>query len=341
MNSRLVPGKPCSSTCSEFSKHIVVATSSLNWIVGTSSIVIIFLIILIIDGSYRQVPSFGRDAIRRFRLNCSELKNMAARDFENLLQVRSISFTRLSPTHIHPQCAIPVFDGLLPEPYNGQILRLLFIAAHWHGLAKLRLHNDLTLDVLDSVTESLGNKLREFRDKTCSAFVTRELEREFNSRVRREAKSRSATSRRTRKDANQNTTAIPPAPAPAEGSMKETLGATVTTQNTMAAPPDSAGRSDLQQNLGVPDSQENTPSGTQGRRLKTLNLNTYKNHSLGDYTATIRKYGTTDSYSTETVRIKYISKFSIGCLPFGRANWNIDHPNHGILVQVVRTSSAN
>jgi len=37
--------------------------------------------------SYREIPSFGRDTIRRFSANCSELKKMAARDFENLLQV--------------------------------------------------------------------------------------------------------------------------------------------------------------------------------------------------------------------------------------------------------------
>jgi hypothetical protein len=64
--------------------------------------------------------------------------------------------------------------------------------AHWHGLAKLRLHNDATLDVLDSVTKSLGDKLREFRDKTCSAFETRELKREYNARIRRTAKSTTA-----------------------------------------------------------------------------------------------------------------------------------------------------
>jgi hypothetical protein len=70
------------------------------------------------------------------------------------------------------QCAIPVFDGLLPEPHNSEVLQLLFVAAHWHGLAKLRLHNDFTLDILDSVTRSLGQLLRNFNDKTCAAFVT-------------------------------------------------------------------------------------------------------------------------------------------------------------------------
>jgi hypothetical protein len=79
------------------------------------------------------------------------------------------------------QCTIPVFEGLLPEPYSSQILQLLFVAAHWHGLAKLCLHNDLTLDVMDSVTTSLGNKLREFNDKTCSTFITQELDQEFST----------------------------------------------------------------------------------------------------------------------------------------------------------------
>jgi hypothetical protein len=37
------------------------------------------------------------------------------------------------------------------------------------------------------------------------------------------------------------------------------------------------------------------------RRPKTLNLQTYKTHSLGDYVATIKQYGTTDSYTSAIV----------------------------------------
>lgn len=37
------------------------------------------------------------------------------------------------------------------------------------------------------------------------------------------------------------------------------------------------------------------------KRIKLFNLNTYKTHALGDYADTIRRYGTTDSYSTELV----------------------------------------
>ena len=36
-------------------------------------------------------------------------------------------------------------------------------------------------------------------------------------------------------------------------------------------------------------------------KRKSLNLSTYKFHSLGDYPNTIRRYGTTDNYSTQIV----------------------------------------
>lgn len=37
--------------------------------------------------SFRQVPTFGRSTIRRFHNNVSEMKRLAARDFEDILQV--------------------------------------------------------------------------------------------------------------------------------------------------------------------------------------------------------------------------------------------------------------
>lgn len=89
---------------------------------------------------------------------------------------------------INVQCAIPVFDGLLPDPHNSQVLDLLFLLAHWHGLAKLRIHTDLTLDILDQTTTSLGKTLRDFQRNTCSAYNTRELVRESNARQRKKAR---------------------------------------------------------------------------------------------------------------------------------------------------------
>lgn len=40
---------------------------------------------------FRQVSTFGRDTIRRFRKNVSEMKRFAARDFEDILQVGIVS----------------------------------------------------------------------------------------------------------------------------------------------------------------------------------------------------------------------------------------------------------
>src|SRR6202011_1317659 len=69
-----------------------------------------------------------------------------------------------------------------------RILKLLFDLAHWHGLAKLRLHTDASLDILSQATTSLSNSLQNFQDKTCSMFQTRELKRERDARQRRSEK---------------------------------------------------------------------------------------------------------------------------------------------------------
>jgi hypothetical protein len=45
---------------------------------------------------YRQVPTFGRGTIRRFSSNASAMKRLAARDFEDLLQVSALTRSRLS-----------------------------------------------------------------------------------------------------------------------------------------------------------------------------------------------------------------------------------------------------
>jgi hypothetical protein len=108
-------------------------------------------------------------------------------------------------------------------------MRLLFTLAHWHGLAKMRLHTDETLKILDTLTMLLGSQLREFRKTTCAAYETFESPREANSRQRR------------------------------------------------------------------------GKAASSGKKSKAFNLNTFKIHSLGDYVETIRRYGTTDSYSTEPV----------------------------------------
>lgn len=124
---------------------------------------------------------------------------------------------------MHVQCAIPVFEGLLDEPCNTLLMQLLYRAAEWHALAKLRMHSDTTLKLLDDCTTRFGSLMRKFRDVTFANF------------------------------------------------------------NTVALP------------------KESKKSPSSGRKKRSLNPNTYKFHSLGDYVHAIKLFGCTDSFSTQLV----------------------------------------
>lgn len=147
---------------------------------------------------------------------------------------------------------------------------LLFIMAHWHGLAKLRLHTDETLTRLDMLTSELGECLRVFEKKTCAAFQTRELPRETRARTRREVH---------RADKGKGK-------APVVDSSTQTDQQVA--EGTQTAPSTSSRK-------------KNTFQIKSDQQAKTFNLQTYKAHSLGDYVEMIRKYGTVDSYNTEMV----------------------------------------
>ncbi|KIO04949.1 hypothetical protein M404DRAFT_142276, partial [Pisolithus tinctorius Marx 270] len=176
---------------------------------------------------YRQVPTFGRDTIRKFSNNASAMKKLAARDFEDLLQ-----------------CSIPIFEGLLPPPYNDTTMDLLFELVTWHALAKLWLHTKTSLHFLDSSTTRLGCLFRHFKTAVCDQIATKDLPSEEAARGRRMA----ASAARAQGDGNSR-------PATAQT----------------------------------------------GPQQRTFNLSTYKLHTLGDYVASIRLFGTTDNYSTQVV----------------------------------------
>ena len=72
-------------------------------------------------------------------------------------------------------------------------MRLLFELAHWHGLAKLRMHTDITLRLLSQTTNKLSGLLKRFKTDTCSAYETHELERETSARQRRKRKQESTS----------------------------------------------------------------------------------------------------------------------------------------------------
>ncbi|KAJ3804430.1 hypothetical protein F5876DRAFT_83171 [Lentinula aff. lateritia] len=86
-----------------------------------------------------------------------------------------------------PLCAIPAFEGLLPDEHNPRLMKLLYRLGEWHALAKLRMHTDLTLRDLSSCTAVVGTLMREFHDKTCSQFDVFELPSEQQARSRQQA----------------------------------------------------------------------------------------------------------------------------------------------------------
>lgn len=136
---------------------------------------------------YRAIPPFGRTTIRRFHNNAAAMKKLAARDFEDLLQVFHSMSSKFTTDTSNLQCALPVFEGLLPEPHNTIVQDLLFTLAVWHALAKLRLHTSTTVSNLEGETNALGKIVRHFVKVTCVAFDTKELPGEKQQRARRKA----------------------------------------------------------------------------------------------------------------------------------------------------------
>ncbi|KAJ3547908.1 hypothetical protein NMY22_g1480 [Coprinellus aureogranulatus] len=202
----------------------------------------------ILNSRFRQMPTFGRDTIRRFSKNVSDRKQFGAREYEDILQ-----------------CAIPAFEGLFPDDHDSRVQNLLYSLASWHGFAKLRMHTDQSLDILESWTSILGEDARAFTSLTCGSFKTRELKREYETRMRAAArkKSNKAPKRPSRSKAG-NVANLP---------------------------------GDATVGVGVPASPSADDGG--GRKYRTWNISTPKFHGLGDVVACIRHFGTTDSYSTQ------------------------------------------
>ncbi|KZV69074.1 hypothetical protein PENSPDRAFT_735574 [Peniophora sp. CONT] len=115
---------------------------------------------------FRQISTFKNSTIRSFTGNVSDMKKLAARDFEDILQ-----------------CCIPCFAGLLEPEHDKTVSELLYLAAYWHSLAKSRMHTDTSLRVLDEVTVLLAKSLRHFAEVTCKAFPnTVETDKEYRAR---------------------------------------------------------------------------------------------------------------------------------------------------------------
>ncbi|KAJ3533934.1 hypothetical protein NMY22_g7130 [Coprinellus aureogranulatus] len=283
----------------------------------------------ILDSRFRQVPTFGKDTIRRFRNNTSEMKQLAARDYEDMLQ-----------------CAVPVFKGLLEDNgHNKRVLSLLFILAHWHGLAKLRTHTDHTLQILDDRTTDLGAAFRTFLKDVCLKVETQELKREAEARKRRNVKktqkakpnppppenaaelapAKKATTKKAPTKRAPAKKALSKKPPTKKGTAKGeptskglAEGASSTSYEQEGAPLErDAGRSGTtgaaitreeasiqaaaleQDQLPPPQKRRKLDTTDGSRRPKTFTLHTFKFHALGHVVTNIKRFGCSDNYSTQ------------------------------------------
>jgi len=157
------------------------------------------------------------------------------------------------------------------------------------------MHTDQTLDIFDEVTVLIGAEFRAFAGKTCPVFETKELAREVAARQRRKQKKAqdkrnplaSLTSDSNRQSLQETQNKVdPPAPFASDPNGQSQQKA----QNKDNISP--------RPNLGL---KEQAQQKTSQPRLKKFSLRSYKYHSLGDYPDTVRRFGTTDSYSTEPV----------------------------------------
>lgn len=183
---------------------------------------------------------------------------------------------------------------------------------------------------MDEVTVLLGQSLRDFQEKTCAAYDTRELQREAGARRKRQAKAAAARDREKSQQAAQ-----------ALGDVSVTSGTANTTGGSEDIPPNhntevstpkpgKKRKRTTKASKQNPDADEVPLLSDRLARLKrSLNLNTYKNHSLGDYTAAIRRYGTTDSYSTESVFVFTLFRGALTYFNGFRENLNIEHQSDG------------
>ena len=112
------------------------------------------------------------------------MEKLAVHDFEDILQVCNLSLYLCIRSNIAFECAMPVFEALLPTPFDAMLQDLLFIFSSWHGIAKLQLHTDTTLMYLEELTQVFGSLIQHFTSQTSIAFTTYELPREAAARGR-------------------------------------------------------------------------------------------------------------------------------------------------------------
>lgn len=246
------------------------------------------------------------------------MSGLAARDFEDMLQVPIFAaFSLLLMADASPfKCAIPVFDGLFPEPLNSIVLDVLFVLATFHGLAKLRLSTTSTRAFMRAITSDLGERVRLFQ-KESEKIPTKELSSEREKRLRRQAKgkksSREAGAVRplegegVHEGSRQGKTKTD---TKGKGKLREAEGRQQGGRGAGGSTSKDRGDTSLSEEQGDKEAEAGG-DGPEGRKAggkkknhqpKMLNMKTYKFHELGHYVDTILPFGTLDNSNTQWVR---------------------------------------
>ena len=80
---------------------------------------------------------------------------------------------------------MPVLEGLLCPRDEACVMDMLFECANFHALGKLRLHTEVTIDILEASTPLIYGAIKRFATETCPKYNTVEQQKEVDSRVRR------------------------------------------------------------------------------------------------------------------------------------------------------------
>jgi hypothetical protein len=197
---------------------------------------------------------------------------------------------------------------------------LLYLCAEWHALAKLRMHTDDTLELLTRTTSALGQQFHLFISSTCAFYDTLETAKEQRARLKRTMKPKGslgvsvplpmATSDPSNIDSVPTSSPLAPTmssrtPTNADGEKDATDVPSMAVNEAAPGAGSTSGGAGHpgEGELHVHAMAEDPPRARATKLHKKFNLATYKYHALGDYVSTIRKYGTTDSYTTERVLV--------------------------------------
>lgn len=172
-------------------------------------------------------------------------------------------------------------DYVLLEPHNQILLDLFFELATWHGLAKLKMHTESTLQDLNNSLTCLEKDLHHFKKITYAVYITCNFPSEIAAQGRRTA-ALAVTYAQSNSKAKSKTT-----------------GTSKSKKKSKAYNMDMTSLSSSRSKPTHQQAEDTTEASAP--KQQNFNLLTSKLHALGDYIDLIWHHRTTNNYSTQIV----------------------------------------